>query len=194
MGIYLDNAATSYPKPKEVSDAIYDFIVNKGGTAGRGAYQKALDADYQIYIARKLISNFFNHDNPSSVIFTSNVTESLNSVINGVLNENDHVIISSLEHNAVYICLKTLERDKKISISIVECDEYGYTNPNDIEKYIKDNTKLIVFNHASNVLGTIQPIREIGNIAKNNNILFLVDVAQTAGAHNVDIKEDNIDI
>ncbi|SHK23660.1 aminotransferase class V-fold PLP-dependent enzyme [Tepidibacter formicigenes] len=194
MGIYLDNAATSFPKPENVLRAVYDFIKDEGATAGRGAYEKALNSDRCIYETRKLICNLFNHKNPSSVIFTSNVTEALNTAIRGILKENDHVITSSLEHNAVWRSLKTLERDKNISISTIPCTKEGYTCPSKIEKYIKENTSLIVFTHASNVLGTIQPIKEIGAIARKYKIPFLVDAAQTAGAYPIDIQNDNIDI
>ena len=194
MGIYLDNAATSFPKPKEVATAVYDFMVNNGTSSGRGSYKKAMQSDYIVYECRKLIGKLFNFDNPKKVIFTSNVTDSLNIAMRGILKENDHVITSSLEHNAVWRCLKTLERDIKIKIDTVECSKDGITNPQDIKKYIKKDTALIVFTQASNVLGTIQPIREIGAIAREHNIPFLVDSAQSAGAMKIDVKEENIDI
>lgn len=194
MGIYLDNAATSFPKPKEVATAVYDFMVNNGTSSGRGSYEKAMQSDYIVYECRKLIGKLFNFDNPKKVIFTSNVTDSLNIAMRGILKENDHVITSSLEHNAVWRCLKTLERDIKIKIDTVECSKDGITNPQDIKKYIKKDTALIVFTQASNVLGTIQPIREIGAIAREHNIPFLVDSAQSAGAMKIDVKEENIDI
>mgnify|MGYP001637995194 FL=1 len=194
MGIYLDNAATSFPKPKEVATAVYDFMVNNGTSSGRGSYKKAMQSDYIVYECRKLIGKLFNFDNPKKVIFTSNVTDSLNIAMRGILKENDHVITSSLEHNAVWRCLKTLERDINIKIDTVECSKDGITNPQDIKKYIKKDTALIVFTQASNVLGTIQPIREIGSIAREHNIPFLVDSAQSAGAMKIDVKEDNIDI
>ena len=194
MGIYLDNAATSFPKPKEVATAVYDFMVNNGTSSGRGSYKKAMQSDYIVYECRKLIGKLFNFDNPKKVVFTSNVTDSLNIAIRGILKENDHVITSSLEHNAVWRCLKTLERDINIKIDTVECSKDGITNPQDIKKYIKKDTALIVFTQASNVLGTIQPIREIGAIAREHNIPFLVDSAQSAGAMKIDVKEDNIDI
>lgn len=194
MGIYLDNAATSFPKPKEVATAVYDFIVNNGTSSGRGSYKKAMQSDYIVYECRKLIGKLFNFDNPKKVIFTSNVTDSLNIAMRGILKENDHVITSSLEHNAVWRCLKTLERDINIKIDTVECSKDGITNQQDIKKYIKKDTALIVFTQASNVLGTIQPIREIGAIAREHNIPFLVDSAQSAGAMKIDVKEDNIDI
>lgn len=194
MGIYLDNAATSFPKPKEVATAVYDFMVNNGTSSGRGSYKKAMQSDYIVYECRKLIGKLFNFDNPKKVIFTSNVTDSLNIAMRGILKENDHVITSSLEHNAVWRCLKTLERDINIKIDTVECSKDGITNPQDIKKYIKKDTALIVYTQASNVLGTIQPIREIGAIAREHNIPFLVDSAQSAGAMKIDVKEDNIDI
>ena len=194
MGIYLDNAATSFPKPKEVATAVYDFMVNNGTSSGRGSYKKAMQSDYIVYECRKLIGKLFNFDNPKKVVFTSNVTDSLNIAMRGILKENDHVITSSLEHNAVWRCLKTLERDINIKIDTVECSKDGISNSQDIKKYIKKDTALIVFTQASNVLGTIQPIREIGAIAREHNIPFLVDSAQSAGAMKIDVKEDNIDI
>lgn len=194
MGIYLDNAATSYPKPNQVAKSIYDFMVNNGTSSGRGSYKMAIKSDFLVYETRKLIGELFNFKNPKNVIFTSNVTESINLALRGILKKGDHVITSSLEHNAVWRTLKTLEKEINIEITKVPANEYGYTNPNDVKNSIKENTKLIVFTHASNVLGTIQPIKEIGKIAKENNILFLVDTAQTAGVLNIDINENNIDL
>lgn len=194
MGIYLDNAATSYPKPEIVAKAMYDFMINNGTSSGRGSYQKAMQSDFLVYETRKLVGDLFKFKDYKKVIFTSNVTESLNLALRGILEENDHVITSSIEHNAVWRCLKTLEKEKNITITKVKASKEGYTNPLDVEKEIKDNTKLIVFNHASNVLGTIQPIDEIGKIAKENNILFLVDAAQTAGIIDIDVNKSNIDL
>ena len=194
MGIYLDNAATSYPKPQQVSKSIYDFMISNGSSSGRGSYQRAMQSDFLIYETRKLIGELFNSKDPKKVIFTSNVTESLNLALRGILKENDHVVTSSLEHNAVWRCLKTLEKERNITITKVPSTKEGYTNPVDVTKSIKKDTKLIVFTHASNVLGTIQPIKEIGKIAKDNDILFLVDAAQTAGVCNIDVKGDNIDL
>ncbi|SNR98872.1 cysteine desulfurase family protein [Anaerovirgula multivorans] len=194
MGIYLDNAATSYPKPKQVLDAVYDFMLNNGATAGRGAYERAMESDGLVYNTRKAIADFFNFHDPKKVIFTSNITEALNLAINGMVKKGDHVITSSLEHNAVWRCLKTLERDRGISISTVKASKAGYTDPLEIEPLIQKNTALIVFNHASNVLGTIQPIREIGAIAKKHKIPFLVDTAQTAGVYPIDMQKDYINL
>ena len=194
MGIYLDNAATSYPKPENVAKSVYDFMINNGTSSGRGSYKMAMKSDFLVYETRKLIGDLFNFKNYKNVIFTSNVTESINLALRGILKENDHVVTSSLEHNAVWRCLKTLEKEKNISITKVKADEQGYTNPIDVKNSIQKNTKLIVFNHASNVLGTIQPIKEIGKIAKENKVLFLVDAAQSAGVLNIDINENNVDL
>ncbi|MEW9121148.1 MAG: aminotransferase class V-fold PLP-dependent enzyme [Thermotaleaceae bacterium] len=194
MGIYLDNGATSFPKPPEVAKAVYDFMVHNGATAGRGAYERAMESDQLVFETRRLLADLFHFEDPKKVIFTSNVTESLNLAIRGILKEGDHVITSSLEHNAVWRCLKTLERDRGIHISIIGATPEGFTNPKDIEKEIKPNTALIVFTHASNVLGTIQPIGEIGKIARTYKIPFLVDAAQTAGAYPIDVVKDQIDL
>ena len=194
MGIYLDNAATSYPKPREVVDAVCDFMINNGTSSGRGSYQKAMESDFLIYNARKEIGSLFNFDDPKKVIFTSNVTDALNMAIRGLVKSGDNVITSSLEHNAVWRCLKTLEKEINISITKIKANNHGETDIEDLKKNIKENTSLIVFTQASNVLGTIQPIKEIGDIARKHKIPFLVDAAQSAGVIPIDVKKDNIDI
>ncbi|MBU4542135.1 MAG: cysteine desulfurase [Firmicutes bacterium] len=194
MDIFLDNAATSFPKPLAVPDAIYDYIVNNGGTSGRGSYEKAILADGLVYQTRKSLAKLFNHDDPKTVVFTSSVTESLNLALKGILKPGDHVVTSSLEHNAVWRCLKTLERDQGIHITVVPATEQGETDIKDVAAAITPTTKMIVFTHASNVLGTIQPIAEIGALARKKNILFLVDAAQTAGVIPIDVQEQNIDL
>lgn len=194
LGIYLDNAATSYPKPDVMINKMTDYMKNIGATAGRGGYKAAVEADRLVYFCREMICKLFNGSDPAKVIFTSNITESLNTVINGFLEKGDHVITSGIEHNAVWRPLKTLERDKCLEISTAPCTNEGITNAEDIEELIRPNTRLIVFTHASNVLGTIQPIGEIGKIAKRHNIKLLVDSAQTAGAYPIDVVKDNIDI
>ncbi|MPW24340.1 aminotransferase class V-fold PLP-dependent enzyme [Alkalibaculum sp. M08DMB] len=193
-GVYLDHAATSFPKPDCVVQSINNYIVNNGASSSRGGYGRAIKADYMVYETRKWIGELFNHKKPSDIIFTSGVTESLNGIMRGILKDGDHVITSSIEHNAVWRCLKTLERDRNISITTVKTTKEGITNHKDIEDNIQRNTKLIVFNHASNVIGTIQPIREIGKIARKYSILFLLDTAQTAGILPIDMEADNIDI
>ena len=117
MGIYLDNAATSYPKPNQVAKSIYEFMINNGTSSGRGSYKMAMKSDFLVYETRKLIGELFNFKNPKNVIFTSNITESINLALRGILKEHDHVVTSSLEHNAVWRCLKTLEKERNIDIT-----------------------------------------------------------------------------
>lgn len=193
-GVYLDNAATSYPKPDAVMEDMVRYMRDIGATSSRGAYKKAIESDKLIYEARKGLARLFHCPGAANVVFTLNVTEALNLALQGLLDEGDHVITSSLEHNAVWRCLKTLERDRGIIISKVKADVKGYTNALDVEKELRENTKLIVFNHASNVVGTIQPVREIGLIAERHEIPFLVDAAQTAGAYPIDMEEDHISL
>ncbi len=194
MDIYLDNAATTFPKPLAVPEAIYDYLVNNGGTSGRGSYEKAILADGLVYQTRKSLAKLFNHNDPKTVVFTSSVTESLNLALQGILKPGDHVVTSALEHNAVWRCLKTLERDRGITISVVPATAQGETAIQDVEAAITPQTRMIVFTHASNVLGTIQPIGEIGALARKQNLLFLVDAAQTAGVIPIDVQAQNIDL
>ncbi len=194
MDIYLDNAATTFPKPLAVPQAIYDYIINNGGTSGRGSYEKAILADGLVYQTRRTLAKLFNHADPKTVVFTASVTEALNLALTGILKPGDHVVTSSLEHNAVWRCLKTMERDIGISISIVPATPGGETSSEDVKKAITPKTRLIVFTHASNVLGTIQPIAAIGALAKENDILFLVDAAQTAGVLPIDVQAQKIDL
>ena len=191
--IYLDNAATTFPKPNEVYESIMDCLKNHGANPGRAGHKKALSAGRIIYDCREQVCNLFNIDNPMNVIFTYNATDSLNLAIKGLLKPNDHVITTSMEHNSVIRPIKTLE---KIGVenTIVKCDEFGQLNPEDIRHAIKSNTKLIVTTHASNVCGTIIDIKAVGDIARKNGITYLVDAAQTGGIYNIDVKEMNIDM
>ncbi len=194
MSIYLDNAATSFPKPDSVTDSVYHFMKHVGVNVGRGSYKRAQKAGEVVDETRQLLCQLFNHCNPEHVVFTSNVTEGINLAIRGIVTAGGHVITSSVEHNAVWRCLKMLERDHNIQISTVPCDGDGITEPEKINELIQSDTQLIIFTHASNVLGTLQPIREIGAIARKHHIPFLVDSAQTAGAYPIDMQADNIDI
>lgn len=194
MSIYLDNAATSYPKPAAVCQSVYDYMVNNGGTSGRGAYEKAIIADGLVYRTRKLLAQLFNQPDPKKIVFTSSVTEALNLALQGILKKGDHVVSSSLEHNAVWRCLKTLEKDRGILITTVPANTNGETNITDVKAALTPQTRLIVFNHASNVLGTIQPISQIGQLARQKGILFLVDAAQTAGILPLDVQAQSIDL
>ncbi|RKD31670.1 aminotransferase class V-fold PLP-dependent enzyme [Thermohalobacter berrensis] len=191
--IYLDNAATSYPKPDEVYEAMYVSMKEYGANPGRSGHKLALKAGRAIYEVRELIAKLFKIDNPMNIIFTSNATEALNIGIKGLLEPGDHAITTSMEHNSVLRPLKSME-EKGVELTIVQCDSEGNINLEDIEKNIKENTKLIVTTHASNVTGTIFPIKDISKIAKKNNIIYMVDAAQTAGVYDIDVEEMGIDL
>ena len=192
MKVYLDNASTSFPKPQAVSDSIYNFLTNIGGNSGRSNHSNALEANRYTFNTREKIASFFNFSKLENVIFTSNITSSLNILLNGILRTGDHVITTSIEHNAVIRPLWNLKQNNIIDLDIVQCYKSGIINPSDLEAAIKPNTKLIILTHASNVLGTIQPIKEIGQICKKHNIFFILDSAQSAGVLPVDFSELNL--
>lgn len=191
--IYLDNAATTYPKPEKVYDAVLDCMKNYCANPGRAGHKLAMRAAREIYDARENIAKLFNIDNPMTIVFTNNATDSLNLAIKGVVKKGDHIITTSMEHNSVIRPIKSLEKDG-IENTIVECDKDGFLNPDDIKNAIKENTKLIVTTHASNVAGTIVDIKSVGEIAKEKNILYLVDASQTAGVYDINVKDINVDM
>ncbi|CEH36047.1 aminotransferase class V-fold PLP-dependent enzyme [Romboutsia lituseburensis] len=191
--IYLDNAATTYPKPEKVYDAVLDCMKNYCANPGRAGHKLAMRAAREIYDARENIAKLFNIDNPMTIVFTNNATDSLNLAIKGVVKKGDHIITTSMEHNSVIRPIKSLEKDG-IENTIVECDKDGFLNPDDIKNAIKKNTKLIVTTHASNVVGTIVDIKSIGEIAKEKNILYLVDASQTVGVYDINVKDINVDM
>lgn len=192
MNIYLDNASTTFPKPKVVSDSIYNFLVNIGGNPGRSNHNNGMESNRLLLETRETIASFFNFNNISNVIFASNITSSLNILINGCLKKGDHVITSSIEHNSVLRPLFKLENNNLIELSIVNSNEFGFINVVDIKNAIRKNTKLIILSHASNVLGSIQPIEEIGRLCKDNGIFFILDSAQSAGVLDIDFTKLNL--
>lgn len=188
MPVYLDNAATSFPKPPEVWAAVGDFMQNIGCNAGRGAYRQALQADRILFEARRTLARLFNISAAARIVFTANVTEALNLALKGWLKPGDHVVTSSLEHNAVWRCLKRLERERKISVGVAGCDQQGILDPVAVRRLITPRTRLIVLTHASNVTGTLLPVAEIGEIAAAAGIPLLLDAAQTAGVYPLDVQ------
>lgn len=192
--VYCDNGATSFPKAPKVGDAIKEYIESVGGNVNRGTYSSAINAGFVVLETREMIAELFGFDKPENVVFTRNITESLNTIIKGLLKDGDHVIVSSVEHNAVMRPLVKLEETKNVEFTRVQCNKLGEIDLNDIENAIKDNTKAIIMTAASNVCGTALPIKEIGDICKKNNIIFVVDAAQTAGVFDMNMKDMNIDI
>jgi len=193
-GIYLDNAATTYPKPEVVYRATEHFLREVGGSPGRGGHRREQEADAIVWEARRVVAELVNAPDPAGVAFTMNATQAINMGLKGLLRPGDHVITSALEHNAVWRPLKTLERRGVITLSVAPCSVAGYTEPGDIVPLIRPNTRLVAMLHASNVLGTIQPIAEIGWVAKEYGLLFMVDAAQTAGTYPVDMEAMHIDV
>ena len=190
--IYLDNASTSFPKAPTVATAMSDYITNRGININRGAYSLAYDVEDIIYTTRQRLNTLFNGHDPSHVIFTQNVTMSLNMVIKGLLKSGDHVLVSSMEHNAVMRPLTQL-LDKGITFDIIPCDKMGSIQLESMDSLIRPNTVALIINHASNVCGTIQPLESIGSICKTHNLQFIVDAAQTAGVIPIDVKACHID-
>jgi cysteine desulfurase family protein len=191
--IYFDNAATSFPKPKEVGQAMMYFLEKIGATPGRSSHRLSIESARILYQARESLAELFNVDDPLRIIFTLNVTEALNLALKGLLRPGDQVITSSMEHNSVMRPLRELEK-RGVEVKVVPCSSQGVLDPVDLERGIKKNTKLIVLNHGSNVIGSLLPITLVGEMAKRHHILFLVDTAQTAGGYPLDIKKDNIDL
>ena len=190
--IYLDNASTTFPKAPNVASAMADYITNCGININRGSYSLAYDVEDIIYTTRQRLHTLFNGHDPSHVIFTQNVTMSLNMVIKGLLKAGDHVLVSSMEHNAVMRPLTQL-LDKGITFDTIPCDSTGSIQMDSIEPLIRPNTVALIINHASNICGTIQPLESIGPICKAHNLQFIVDAAQTAGVIPIDVKACHID-
>lgn len=190
--IYFDNAATTKNKPAEVIDAVVNAMKNFGNSS-RGVYEESLSADRIVFETRKKIAKMFNVGNSRQVVFTKNATESLNIAINGLFLANDHIITSVSEHNSVLRPIHYL-KEKGVEVSYIGVSENGVLNFDEIPSLIKANTKAIVLTHASNVTGNITDLKKYGDFCRENNLLFVVDASQTAGAFDIDMKEMNIDV
>jgi cysteine desulfurase / selenocysteine lyase len=191
--IYLDNAATSWPKPNQVGRAMVKFLDEIGANPGRSGHRLSIGAARTVYQAREAVAEVFNAPDPLRVIFTHNATEALNLALKGLLRPGDHVVTSSMEHNAVMRPLRALET-QGVGVSVVACASEGDLKPAQIESVLQDNTVLIVLTHASNVTGTVLPVQQVGEIANRRGVLFLTDAAQTGGAFSVDMQSDRIDM
>lgn len=190
--LYLDNAATTYPKPPAVAQAVYSCIANSGVNINRGCYAAAYELEEQVLDTRQLLCGLFHGPDCRNVIFTKNVTESLNVLLKGFLREGDHVLTSSMEHNAVMRPLVQLEK-AGISFTRVPCDGQGRLDPDALERCLRPNTRLLVMTHASNVCGTVLPIAQAGDFCRAHGLRFFVDSAQTAGVLDLDMEAMHID-
>lgn len=189
---YLDNASTSFPKPQMVADNIYDYICNNGCNIGRGSYQKSYDTMALVLETRELLNSLFHGDDCKNVVFTKNITESLNILIKGLFQKGDHILVSSMEHNSVMRPLKQLS-EIGVEFSRIPCSSQGELLLEKMDTLVKSNTKAIIMTHASNVCGTILPLKEVGEFCRNKGLYFIVDSAQTAGFADIDIQAMNID-
>jgi cysteine desulfurase/selenocysteine lyase len=189
--IYLDNAATSFPKPPEVGQAMTHFMEEVGANPGRSGHPLSLEASRIVQDARESLARLFAIKDASRIVFTMNVTESLNMVFSGFLKPGDHVVTTAMEHNSVIRPLKYLEEKGVIALSIAPCDYKGFLDMDALPKLITQDTALMVLNHASNVCGTIQDVRAVKDAV--GDIPLLLDAAQTAGCYPIDVEEDGID-
>jgi len=191
--IYLDNAATTFPKPTEVISAACDFYSTRGVNPGRTGFDLALEAEETLTGARQALTDFFGGTDRNRLVFSYNVTDALNLLISSVLEPGDHAITTCLEHNSVLRPMY-FHAARGVDVDFVPFDAAGYVDPDDIARRIRPNTRLVVINHGSNVIGTIQPVAEIGRICRDRGVLFAIDAAQTAGLVPIDMASMNIDV
>ena len=191
--IYLDNAATSYPKPRGMVAAMEECILKYCGNPGRSGHSMSMKTGEEVYHARRKIASLFGIRQPERLVFTQNTTEALNMGLKGVLQSGDNVITTTMEHNSVLRPLKALEK-RGVSQSVIRADREGFIKASEIEKAIRKDTKLIAITAASNVTGTRMPLEEIGELARRRGIMFLVDGAQGAGSMAIDAEKMHIDM
>lgn len=192
--IFLDNAATSFPKPEDVYVFMDRFYRKSGVNPGRSGYDLCMEAGEMLDGTRRLLARFFNGKDPNRLCFTYNATDALNLIISGVLREGDHAITTTLEHNSVLRPLYHLWKFGGVEVDYVPFDDAGFVDPDEFRRRIKPATRLVVVNHGSNVIGTVQPIREIGRICREAGVTFAVDASQTAGKVGIDVRDDFVDV
>jgi cysteine desulfurase/selenocysteine lyase len=192
--IYLDNAATSWPKPVAVYDAVDAYQRENGAPAGRSGYSEAIDANLVVEQARRGVSEFIGERNPQQVVFTYSGTDSLNLAIRGVLRPGDHVVTTVCEHNSVLRPLRALADEAGVDVTFVPGNETGFVSPQAVREALRPSTRLVAVIHASNVTGAIQPIEDIGALVRRHGALFLVDAAQSLGHVPIDVADSEIDL
>jgi len=193
MGIYLDNAATTFPKPEQVYRAVDRTLREIGTGPGRGGYARGIEATRLVFEARETLARFFGIADSARLVFTHSATESLNLAIGGLLRPGDHVVTTSMEHNSL---VRPLYRAAQMGIEVtwVQGDRSGLVDSRWIGAAIRPNTRLVALSHCSNVTGTIQPIEEIASLARKSGALVLLDAAQSAGGFRIDVHEMMIDL
>jgi cysteine desulfurase family protein len=192
--LYLDNAATSFPKPDAVHNAVEQYSRELGVAYGRGAYRQALEVQGVVDRCRLRAAELFGAERADRIIFTFNGTDSLNLAMHGVLTPGDHVVTSVIEHNSVLRPMRTLQQQRHIEVTYVDANQQGRIDAADVRSALRPNTKLIALIHASNVTGTLQPIADVGEIAREAGVLFLLDAAQSAGHLPIDVGEVPVDL
>ena len=194
--IYLDNAATAWPKPPKVYEFMVDFYRKLGVNPGRSGFDKAIEAGNLMEDLRKRLTVFFggDEDTPERLCFGYNCTDALNLIVQGLLSPGDHVVTTNVEHNSVIRPVNHMVRDFGVEATYIPFNSQGFIEPDAVRKAITSNTKLVVVNHGSNVLGTVQPVFEIGKVCKEAGVTFAIDTAQTAGVIPINMKEMNIDV
>jgi cysteine desulfurase / selenocysteine lyase len=192
--IYLDNSATTFPKPDVVYTYMCDFYRKHGVSPGRSGFDAALETEEVVMGTRNLLTSLFNGNDPNRLTFSYNASDSLNMIIQGLARPGDHVITTMLEHNSVLRPLYHLEMEKIIEVTHIPFDSHGYVDPNDFKKAVRKNTRFVIVNHCSNVIGTVQPVAQIGKICKEAGVYFVVDSSQSAGVIPIDMKAMNIDV
>ena len=192
--LYFDNASTTWPKPERVRSAIREWLENGAGSPGRGGHAFAQRAGDVVNRTRRTLARFFNAPSANRVVLCPSATDALNLAFKGFLDQGDHVLISSMEHNSVLRPLRGLERDGRIRLEVVPCNNEGRLDPDEVLHRIIDRTKLVVVSHASNVTGTVQPVESIGMLTRERGGYLLVDAAQTAGMLPIDFRALNADM
>lgn len=192
--IYFDNAATSFPKPENVYTFMDQFFRRAGVNPGRSGYDLCIEAGQLVEDTRRTLTRFLGGTDPNRLVFTHNSTDSLNLALFGTLASGDHAISTTLEHNSVLRPLYHLERDLGVAVDYVPFDSKGFVDPDAIRRHWRANTKVVAINHASNVIGTVQPVAEIGRLCHERGALLVVDASQTAGKIPIDVTAMHIDL
>jgi len=192
--IFLDNGATSFPKPREVYDFMDHFFRNYGVNPGRSGYDLCLEAGAMVEETRAILTRFFNGTDPNRLCFSYNSTDALNLIISGLLRPGDHAVTTTLEHNSVLRPLYHLFSYQGVEVDYVPFDTSGFVDPDDFSKAFKKNTRLVIVNHASNVIGTVQPIQHIGRLCRERGIPLAIDASQSAGKVPIDIQAMGVDV